>query len=113
MSEWHAAGMFLIGLAIVVAPRRGAKDEQPRAGTAAGRRRKPMTFRSGGTSLCGQGVTDSTLVDTRSNSGLTLGPQTPVEQHIAGSKKVIFFMIIQLLYDSIFLENRVKQRTVQ
>src|SRR5699024_9964333 len=30
----------------------------------------------------------------RINSGSTLGPQTPVEQHIAGSKISIFFIVI-------------------
>lgn len=61
----HDASHFLLTPAEVVTP--GTAEDVATLMREAGRRRKPMTFRSGGTSLCGQGVTDSTLVDTRSN----------------------------------------------
>src|SRR5699024_12370752 len=43
----------------------------------------------------------------RINSGSTLGPQTPVEQHIAGSKISIFFIVISTPF--IFLKNSHKK----
>ncbi len=59
------ASHYLLTPRAVVTPRSAAEVGQLFSyATAAG---EPLTFRSGGTSLSGQGVTDSILVDTRSH----------------------------------------------
>ncbi|OLM21531.1 MULTISPECIES: FAD-binding and (Fe-S)-binding domain-containing protein [unclassified Pseudonocardia] len=59
----HDASHFHLLPTAVVAPRGGA--EVGRLLALAHRHGVPLTFRSGGTSLSGQGVTDQLLVDTR------------------------------------------------
>ena len=59
----HDASHFLLLPSAVVTPRSGA--EVARLLELCRRRGVPLTFRSGGTSLSGQAVTDSLLVDTR------------------------------------------------
>jgi D-lactate dehydrogenase len=62
-AQAHDASHFLLLPSVVVAPRSGA--EVARLLELSRRRGVPLTFRSGGTSLSGQSVTDSLLVDTR------------------------------------------------
>ena len=59
----HDASHYLLTPQAVVAPRDAA--EVGRLFAAARRTGVPLTFRSGGTSLSGQAVTDGVLVDTR------------------------------------------------
>ena len=59
------ASHFLLTPRAVVTPR--SIDEVARLFRYATERGDPLTFRSGGTSLSGQGVTDGILVDTRRN----------------------------------------------
>ncbi len=63
----HDASHFLLLPSAVVAPRSGA--EVGRLLELSRRHGVPLTFRSGGTSLSGQSVTDSLLVDTRRHFG--------------------------------------------
>jgi D-lactate dehydrogenase len=60
----HDASHYLLVPQAVVTP--ADADAVARVFTAARSAGRPITFRSGGTSLSGQGVTDSVLVDTRS-----------------------------------------------
>jgi D-lactate dehydrogenase len=62
-AQAHDASHFLLLPSAVVTPRNGA--EVARLLELSRRRGVPLTFRSGGTSLSGQAVTDSLLVDTR------------------------------------------------
>ena len=62
-AQAHDASHFLLLPSAVVAPRSGA--EVGRLLELSRRHGVPLTFRSGGTSLSGQAVTDSLLVDTR------------------------------------------------
>lgn len=59
----HDASHFLLTPAEVVTP--VTVEDVAALMHEAAEQRKPMTFRAGGTSLCGQSVSDSTLVDTR------------------------------------------------
>ena len=59
----HDASHFALTPSAVATPRNAAEVGQLFAVSAA--RRVPLTFRSGGTSLSGQAVTDGILVDTR------------------------------------------------
>ena len=61
----HDASHFLLTPTEVVTP--STVEDVAQLMREAVRARKPMTFRAGGTSLCGQAVSDSTLVDTRRN----------------------------------------------
>lgn len=61
----HDASHFLLTPTEVVTPT--TVDDVAQLMREAVAARKPMTFRSGGTSLCGQAISDSTLVDTRRN----------------------------------------------
>ena len=62
-AQAHDASHFLLLPSAVVSPRSGA--EVARLLELSRRRGVPLTFRSGGTSLSGQAVTDQLLVDTR------------------------------------------------
>lgn len=59
----HDASHFLLTPAAVVTP--FSTQDVADLMVDAARTRQPLTFRSGGTSLCGQSVTDNVLVDTR------------------------------------------------
>ncbi|WP_077687327.1 FAD-binding and (Fe-S)-binding domain-containing protein [Tessaracoccus aquimaris] len=61
----HDASHFLLTPTEVVTP--STVEDVAQLMREAVQARKPMTFRAGGTSLCGQAVSDSTLVDTRRN----------------------------------------------
>lgn len=63
LARAHDASHFLLTPAEVVTPR--TIDEVAALMAEARRRRTPLTFRSGGTSLCGQGVTEGILADVR------------------------------------------------
>ena len=60
----HDASHFALTPSAVVPPRR-TRREVGRLFAVSAAQGVPMTFRSGGTSLSGQGVTDGILVDTR------------------------------------------------
>lgn len=61
----HDASHFLLTPATVVTP--ATVQDVADLMVEAAHTRSPITFRSGGTSLCGQAVTDGMLVDTRRN----------------------------------------------
>ena len=61
----HDASHYLLTPSALVSP--GSAAEVAALMSAATRQGVPLTFRSGGTSLSGQGVTDAVLVDTRRN----------------------------------------------
>ncbi len=63
LARAHDASRFLLTPTEVVTPR--SVDDVSELLLDAGRRRLHLTFRSGGTSLSGQGLTDGILVDTR------------------------------------------------
>ena len=65
LARAHDASHFLLTPSAVVTP--SSVDEVAALMVEARRSRTPITFRAGGTSLCGQGVTDGLLVDVRRN----------------------------------------------
>ena len=63
LARAHDASHFLLTPVEVVTP--ATIDEVAELMADSNQTRQPLTFRSGGTSLCGQAVTDGVLVDTR------------------------------------------------
>lgn len=63
LARAHDASHFLLTPSSVVIPQ--SVDDVATLMVEARRRRTPITFRAGGTSLCGQAVTDGILVDVR------------------------------------------------
>jgi D-lactate dehydrogenase len=63
LRQAHDASHYLLVPQVVVTPR--DTDQVARVMRACDRAGLPLTFRSGGTSLSGQGLSDSVLVDTR------------------------------------------------
>lgn len=65
LAKAHDASHFLLTPRSVLTP--STVDDVAQIMRDAARNRTPITFRAGGTSLCGQAVTDSIMVDTRQN----------------------------------------------